>query len=288
MSQVHIVTDSSAQFVDPNFPTRRAITVVPLIIHWGKRSFQEGIDMRSVDFLRGIADAGALPVLASPTVEYFTNLYETLSRSTDRIVSVHLSSKLSRTARNAATAAANLRGRCKIEIIDSLSISGGVGFLVEQATLAAERGETLEEIVRSVRSHLQRMYAVFFVDTLDYLAHSGRIGPAPALLGDMLGIKPLLAIEEGDLITIEKVRQRAQAIERLLEFVLEFDDITYMMILHGGGESSRDAHALLERLKLELPQRQWPLTTYGPSLGTFLGPDALGVVIVEGERTSET
>jgi DegV family protein with EDD domain len=287
MSRVRIVTDSTAHFLDPAFPVQHDVTVVPLTIHFGPRALKEGAELTSEQFFQRVAAGEPLPTAASPTAEQFTAVYERLSQTTDQIVSIHLSGKLSRTAHNARAGAEALMGRCKIQVIDSLSASVGLGLLVEAAARAAGQGASPEDVVRIVRGMIPRLYAVFFIETLDFLAKAGRIGRAQAVLGAMLGIKPFLTLEDGDIIPMEKVRTRQQAVEKLIEFVVEFSDIEHLAILQGTPAHTDDTRALLERLALDFPGREWPVLAYGPSLATFLGPDAMGVIVFEGEGEPE-
>ncbi len=287
MRKVRIVTDSTAHFFDPAFPEKHNVTVVPLTIHFGKHAYKEGIGINAEQFFQRVAAGEPIPTAASPTAEQFTVVYNEMSKTTDQILSIHVSGKLSRTPHNALTGAESVLGRCKVQVIDSLSTSIGLGVLVEAAALAAERGESPEEIVRIVRGMIPRLYTVFFIETLEFLARAGRIGKAQATLGAMLGIKPFLTLEDGDIVPMEKVRTRQQAVEKLLEFVVEFSAIKHAAILQSSPTPTEDTHLLLERLAVDFPGRRWPILAYGPSLGTFLGPDAMGIVICEGEEEPE-
>jgi fatty acid kinase fatty acid binding subunit len=287
MPKVRIVTDSTAHFFDPAFPEKHNVTVMPLTIHFGKQSYTEGIGITAEQFFRRVAAGDALPTASSPTAEQFTATYAELCQTTDQIVSIHISGKLSRTVHNARTGAESVLGRCKVHVIDSLSASIGLGVLVEAAALAADRGEPVDEIVRIVRGMIPRLYIVFFIEHMDFLANAGRISRAQAALGAMLGIKPFLTLEDGDIVPMEKVRTRQQAVEKLLEFVVEFSAIDHAAILQSAPALTEDTRLLLERLAIDFPGRQWPVLTYGPSLGTFLGPDAMGIVICEGEEEPE-
>jgi DegV family protein with EDD domain len=282
MPKVHIVTDSTAHFFDPEFPHKHNVTVVPLTIHFGNRAFKEGVDLDTAEFFQRVAAGDPLPTAASPTSEQFTAVYENIARSTDRILSIHVSGKLSRTPQNARAGSEALTGRCKIQVIDSLATSIGLGVLVEAAALAAERGASQDDVVRVVRGMIPRLYSVFFIETLDFLARAGRIGKSQAVLGAMLGIKPFLTMEEGDIVPMEKVRTRQQAVEKLLEFVIEFSNIEHCAILQSSPDHTEDTRLLLERLALDFPGRAWPVLAYGPSLATFLGPGAMGVIVLEG------
>jgi fatty acid kinase fatty acid binding subunit len=284
MSPVRIVTDSTAHFRDPDFPGRCGVTVMPLTIHFGKYSFLEGIDIDTDAYFRRLESGGPLASAASPSAENFLALYEDMGKSGEPILSIHLSSKLSHTWQNAKAAAETLLGRCQITVIDTMTTSVGLGLLVEAAAEAAARGEPLDEIVRIVRGMIPRLYVVFFVESLEYLEHSRRLGKAQARLGTMLGIKPFLTIEEGEIVPMEKVRTRQQAVEKLMEFITEFSSIEHLSILHGAANHTDETRQLLERLAMDFPGREWEIATYGPSLATQIGPDSLGVIVFEGEE----
>jgi DegV family protein with EDD domain len=288
MPRIHIVTDSTAHFTDPTFPARHHVTIVPLTIQIGKQTFRDGVDITTTQLFQRAKPNGVLPTAASPTPEQFAAVYEELLPTGDQIVSIHTSGKLSRVPHHARLGADNFQGRSKIVVIDSLSTSIGLGVLVEAAALAVERGESLDAVVKLVRGMVPRLYTVFFIETLDYLAQAGRIGKAQAVLGQMLGIKPFLTLEEGDIVPMEKVRTRAHAIEKMVEFVIEFSDIEQMGILQSTPHYTDDTRLLLERLAMEFPGREWPVLTYGPALATLLGPDAMGVIIYEGESDPES
>jgi DegV family protein with EDD domain len=287
MPKVRIVTDSSAHFLDPQFPAKHQVIVIPLTIQFGEQSFQDGVDMDGERFFRELSSGAPIPTAAAPSAKRFAEVYEEICQQNGSVVSIHVSSRLSRTLYNARAGAEEVLGRCTIPIIDSLSTSIGLGLLVEAAARAAEAGASQDEIVRIVRGMIPRLYAVFFIETMEFLAKAERIGKAQAVLGAMLGIKPFLTLEDGDLVPMEKVRTRQQAIEKLVEFVIEFSNIEHLVILQGSPGPSEDTRLLLERLAMEFPGRSWPVQTYHPSLATFVGPNAMGVVVFEGEGEPE-
>jgi DegV family protein with EDD domain len=287
MPRVRIVTDSSAHFFDPTFPARHNVTVVPLNLEFGSEIQADSGEMTTEQLFQRVAAGAPVPVAQPPSARHFAAVYEDICRTHGSLLSIHLSSRLSRTVANARLGSEEVLGRCKIHIIDSLSTSIGLGLLVEAAALAAERGESQDDIVRIVRGMIPRLYAVFFIETMEYLAKAQRIGKAQAVLGSMLGIKPFLTLEDGDIVPMEKVRTRQQAIEKLVEFVVEFSNIEHLAILQSTTSPSEDTRLLLERLAMEFPGRSWPVLTYGPALATFLGPNAMGVVVHEGEGEPE-
>ena len=282
MSKVHIVTDSTAHFEDPTTPQRLGDTVVPLTIQFGRQYFKEGIDLTEDEFFNRMATSAQPPTLHAPAADDFRAVYGSLIKSADKILSLHISSKLSQTCARAKTAAEDYLGRCQIVVLDSWTTSVGLGILVQAAAQAANEGKSLGDIVRIVRGMISHIYAVFFVDTLDYLEHSGLIGKSQSILGTMLGIKPFLSIEEGEIIPIEKVRSRDKAVDKLIEFASEFTNIDHGVILQSGKMPTDDTRLLLEQLEMTCPGLKFPVMRYGPTLACQLGPDSLGIFIYEG------
>lgn len=279
---VKIVTDSNAQFADPGFARQHDVRVMPLRVRLGDQVFGDG-DLTLEQLFQHATEHKVLPAIEPPAPEAFAAVFEELAKTTDKIIAIHLSGKLSHTPQNARAGADFLLGRCQIHVIDSLSASVGLGGLVEAAVQAAESGAPVDEIVKAVRGRIPRLYGVFFTERMEYLARAEHVGRAHATLGEMLGIRPCLALEEGDLVPMEKVRTRAQAIEKLVEFVIEFTDIERCAILQASVRPTADTRALLEQLAVEFPGRRWPIVTYPASLGALLGPDAMGLLIQEGE-----
>jgi DegV family protein with EDD domain len=282
--KVRIVTDSSAQFTDPSIIQRYNITVVPLKIQLGDRLYKEGVDLDPDDFFRKVSHDKIKPVLLPPDVDTLADTYARLNRETDQILSLHLSRLMHSTWEAARIASQTLLGRCEIAVVDSQTASVGLAMLVEAAAKLAEETTSLDDIVREVRSMAGHIYSIFYVETIEHLQRSGLVGESQAILGTMLGIKPFLTIEEGELITMEKVRTRPQAIDKLVEFVTEFAGVEQLVILQHTHHLSEQTRTLQERLALEVSSHPFPVVTYKPSLGTFIGPDAMGIIVFENEE----
>lgn len=283
MSSIHIVTDSTAQ-LDPDLAQQLGITIVPLEISFGKQKFREGIDLTSGEFFRRVSRSSVMPTSAAPTAEQFRQVYASLSQSTDRILSVHVSSKLNQTCANARSAADHFLGRCEIIVIDSWTISLGLSILTQAAARAARQNHSLDDIVRLARGMIPHIYAVFVTENLEYLERDNRLSKSQAILGTMLGIKPFLAIEEGEITPMEKARTRDKAIDKLLEFMNEFANTEEVAILQSPIRAGNDARHLLDRLRSNFPRYQFSTITYGPTLGTHIGPSSLGLIVYEGMR----
>jgi DegV family protein with EDD domain len=283
MARVRVVTDSTA-YLDPEVVRRLGITVLPMQIQLGTETFTDGPGFDTEMFFRQMARVSVPPRGLPPPVEVFQRTYEELNKTTDRILSLHVSASLGDACAAARQAANRLLGRCEISVIDSQTVSVGLGILVKAAAEAAAEGQSLEQIERLIRNMIQRIYVVFFVETLDYLEREGRIRPAQALLGTMLNIKPFLTMDEGELIPMEKVRYRDKAVDKLYEFVAEFSDIEQLAILQSTPYRAEETKLLLERLDLTFPGLEVPIVVYGPTLASHLGLGALGVIVFEKEE----
>jgi DegV family protein with EDD domain len=224
---------------------------------------------------------GTLPVVASPSVEAFLSTFECISRHTRNILCLLSSSQLCRAVCNARTAAEAFAGRVNIIVMDSLTTSAGVGFLIGEALRISDRGASLEEVVRQLRYLVPRMYAVFFVEDLAYLQHTGRISRSQVLLGEMLGIKPFLSLEEGGLIPLEKVQTREQAAEKLVEFVGEFTHLRRLAVVYNASDGQADGRLMVQRVREMFPH--CPVTTahLGASVASIFGPRSTGLIIFD-------
>jgi len=281
LSSVYVVTDSTAQ-LDPELAEELGVTVVPLEISFGTQKFLEGVDLTTEEFFRRVAHSPEMPTAAAPSVEEFLQVYATLNQSTDQILSLHVSSKLNQTCANARYAADHFLGRCEIIVLDSWTISLGLSILVEAAARAAREGAVLDEVVRLVRGMIPHIYAVFFTDALDYLERDRHLSKSQSILGTMLSIRPFLAVEEGEIIPMEKVRTREKAVDKLLEFVSEFARVEQIAVVQSPSRAAKDARLLLDRLQSSFPTYQFDTITYGPTLGTYIGPQSLGLIVYEG------
>lgn len=284
MRNVYVVTDSAAHFEEPAVSRPADISVLPLTIYFGRQPFKDGLDLSSDEFFVRLIDGTHHPVYRAPSVDDFRRLYADILRETDQILSIHMSSGLSKVVGNARAAATEYLGRSKIVVVDSCTTSVGLGILVEVAAQAAREGLPLDDIVRMMRGMIPHIYTVFFTHSLDCLEHSGRIGKSQAILGTMLGVKPFLTIEDGQIIPIEKVRTRERAIDKLVEFVSEFLHIERVAILQGADSLADDTRLLLERLAISYPRQAYPVLRYGATMGCDIGPYGLGVVVYEGVR----
>jgi DegV family protein with EDD domain len=284
MARVRIVTDSAARFSSPDFLHRHPVTVAPMTLRCGSATLTD-------DPYAELAAAQALfdecrpaPVAEPPGVEAFTEIYTQLQKDADQIVSIHTSSLMTGTYENARQASQHFLGRCNIQVIDSQAVSVGLGLLVRAAAEAAARDAPADEIVRIVRGMMPRLYTVFFLDDMSYLERNRLVSRSQAVLGNMLGVIPFLTIEDGRIVAMEKVRSRTRALEKLLEFVTEFSTVDHLALLHSQTPLTEETRQVIERLQAMHSGTPISVLTYGPSLATFVGLNALGIVVLETEE----
>jgi len=281
VSKVTIVTDSAAT-IEPSVVKRLDVTVVPLTVQIGEEKYVDGNDLDHEELLLRMARERIHPRIVGPTADEFQDVYSRLARRTDQIISLHSSASLSLVCREAESAASSFLGRCDIVVVDSETLSLGLGILVQEAARMADESIPLPSILRRIRGIIPHIYIVLITDTLDYLEHSGLISPAQAILGSMLGIKPFLDLEEGAIIPMEKVRSRERAIDKLADFANEFSAIEQMIILQSTLYPTEETRMLQERLELVAPGKEHPIMLYGPLLASHIGPDGMGLIVYEG------
>jgi len=274
------VTDSTAE-IPPELVRELGITVVPAYVRFGDETYRDGVDIDREEFYRRLTGGSILPITAPPTAGDFRKCYDRLGRETDDIISIHISSKLSRTLEMADRGAAHFLGAKRIITVDSQQASWAEGLLVVEAAKRSAAGDDIHEVVRHVRGLIPKVYVVLFVTTLEHLRRGGRIGRARALIGSVLSTRPVLVLEDGEITPLQMVRSRGRGVDRLLEFVTEFPRIQSMTVMQG--RPSLDVQELLMRLNEVFPDKGIELKTYGPALATHVGPDSIGVIVFEGE-----
>jgi DegV family protein with EDD domain len=284
MARIRIVTDASA-YLRPELIARYKIGVLPLEVRYGAERFAivPGEDRQRTALFRRMANGPAMPAEAVFAAATFEETFARLSRDVDEILLILNSGKLSNGIARAQAAARAYLGRCRITIVDSLSTSWGLGLVAEASAKAADEGVSLDGIIRLIRGLLPHIYSIFFVERLDYLEQKGKIRASQALLGTMLRIKPMLLVEDGDILPMEKVRTRALAVEKLADFVGEFAAVEKVVILRSPLENGmEESVAELRRLLgAVLPRRHFPVIEYDAVLACHLGPQALGVIVYE-------
>ena len=279
---VRIVTDSTSD-MSPKLARELGVSVVPLSVIFGDESYKEGTEIGHDLFYDKLVRSKVLPTTSAPSPGDFIAAYEPILADGADIVSIHISGKLSATGNNARQAAEQLSDRGgKIEVIDSQSVSLGISFLVCAAAKAAVGGAEVEEIKTLVEGMVPRVRIVVVLDTLEYVRRGGRIGRARAFLGNMLRIKPILYLRDGEVHPGERVRRKSHAYERIFEIVTSYPRVAEAAVAYS--TNPQDAEDLCRRLREALPGITVSMTRLGPVIGVHTGPGVLGVGVLEGEE----
>jgi len=273
--EVKIVTDSTAYLL-PITLAEHDIRVVPIKIAFGTEVFSEGVDITNEEFYRRLVESSRLPTTSQPPVGDFAEVYSRLSSLGHPIFSIHLSAKLSGTF-NSALAAREKFPEAQIEVVDWLSM--GMGLLVTAAARAAEAGEDLAQIKAKI-GQLAPCVSIFaMVDTLKYAWRGGRIGAAKALVGSLLNIKPILALENAEAKPLARARSRAKGTEYMLNLLEKRagrgGSIHHVVVFHSC--VLKEALALEQKVRARCHCTELDIVELGPVFGTHTGPGALGL-----------
>lgn len=278
MARVRIVTDSTADLPDRLYK-EHDIRMVPLNVHFGEEVYRDHIDIKSSEFYTKLVSSKDHPRTSQPSPGDFLELYKELTADGDHVVSVHLSGALSGTLQSAALAKEMLPG-ATIELVDTRSGSLGIGLVALAAARAAKAGKSAQDVAAEAREIAARMHLVMCVDTLEYLARNGRIGKAQAFLGGLLSVKPVLGLEDGVVVPLDKARGRGRALERVVELVQErvpAGSPVHVAIVHANVPDEADQ--MLKRLEGIYTVREGLTGIIGPVIGVHVGPGTLGIVL---------
>lgn len=283
MPRIQIVTDSGARFSNPRLVRHFPVTILPNIIEIGGRQFQEGIDLDTETAFELMSRQGRPPKVFPPSENDYAELFARLSHFCDAVISVHPSRELSDSWRYGRLAAQQVNSDCEIAVVDSQSLCAGQGMLIRVAARAAQELETVEEVIQTVRQAVNRIYSVYCVGDVSFLRHQGIMKPSHAILSAHLKIMPFVSLEDGQIIVIEKIRNRGDVIERLVEFLVEFTELEDAVVLQDKKQISEETRIMQDRLALEFPGQHFPFTMYSATMASFLGAKATGVAVLEKE-----
>ena len=274
-----IVTDSGSDLRGGARP--EGLTVVPLTINFGDDSFRDGEQIATVEFYERLAASKSTPTTAQPAIGELIETYRTLLQTHEFVVSLHISTKLSGTANTARAAAVEVDPK-RIAIVETASVSFQLGFLVRRVAALIEGGTTVRELEAFVERFRATNVTVFSLETIEFLRKGGRVGPAKALLGSLLGVLPVLEISDGEVHPIGKVRGKGRMLGALGKELERRSDPNAPLSV-ALGHSARPEHvAALEELVRRVRPRATIDLVYeiGPTVGTHAGPGTLALAFV--------
>jgi len=275
MSRIALVTDSAA-CIPAELVREYNIHVLPFVLVFGKQVYLDGVDVTTTQFYQMLREAKRLPTTSQPSIGDFQELYDSLAREAEGVVSIHVPATLSGTLR-AAQAAARLFPDVPIRVVDSGSAAMGEGFVVLAAARAAAAGANLEQVVEAAQAVISRVNLCATLDTLDYLARSGRVPGVAALAGSALDIHPVFKLQRGRIHTVIRMRRKKHAIKFMLEWMA--GQVQNMPVR--AAVFHADAADQAEELRKQVAQHfhcvELYTTEFTPVMGAHTGPGVIGL-----------
>ena len=281
MGKIAVVTDTDAS-LPANMVDRYGIYLVPINIHFGDETFETGVNIDDRVLFQRVDREGKLPTTSAPAPGKFAEVFEAaLSGGADQVVCFCVSGVISAT-HNAALVARDLFPDGKIEVVDTLSLSMGQGFMALAAAQTAAGGASMKEVLAAAQSVKDRVFLYAALATLKYLAMSGRVGALAAGMGNLLNVKPILTIRDEKLDLLERARTRKKAWARLVELsrvALAGRAIEKLAIIHSAAPEAGEQFGALACQELGYPG-ELILTEVTPGLSVHTGAGLVGLVVL--------
>jgi DegV family protein with EDD domain len=269
--KIKIITDSTS-YLDKNYIEDENIRVVPLNYVFDGEDYKEGLKGEFNDFYSKLQSTDLFPTTSQPAIGDFVAAYEEALKSHDQIVVITLSSKISGTYTSAHVAAEMVDSE-NIRVVDSLGAAATLRFLVQDAVEMSRKGMDAHRIQEELERKKDKLGIVLTTDTLEYLSRGGRLSTLQAGIGNILSIKPVIRMLDGELQLVEKTRGKKKAINRLLACIPEGVDRISLCHVTNTGEAEK----LADTLRQTYPGASVTIDELGPVIGAHLGPRTLGI-----------
>jgi DegV family protein with EDD domain len=281
---VKVVTDSTSD-LPPEIAQELGITIVPAYVHFGSQSYRDGVDITPEQIYERMSTGSVHPTTSSPAPGDFTDVYNRLSEETDEIVCLTVTSKQSAVYEAAMTGKQSFQGKCRVEVIDSRSVTMGLGLMAMLAAREARSGKTIDDVLEAVRSAIPRTHGMALLDTIKHALKGGRLGRGGGLLGSLVKVKPMLDIKDGWIRLSGATRTRSSGMDRLCQCVTKHLPIEDAAVVHSN--ALREAESLAERIRSLSPQTRPVIAKLGSALGVHGGPQTLVLVVRESRTEAE-
>lgn len=275
---IKIVIDSASDIL-PEEASKLGIVVIPMIISFDKEEFYDGVDLKPKEFYERLIESDVLPKTTQITPYRYAEVYEKLISEGHEVIVITLSSKLSNTYNSAVLASLEFDG--KVMVVDSLNAAVGERLLCELAIQLVQKGLNLQQICDELNVMKQKINLIAVVDTLEYLKKGGRISKTVAFAGELLAIKPVISVVDGEVKVVGKARGSKNAKNMLNQLIMEKGGINFELPYGAvySGLSSLMVEKYIEdhRFVWETHTEKVPLYIVGSTIGTHVGPNVLGV-----------
>jgi DegV family protein with EDD domain len=273
---IKVVTDSTSDIL-PDEAERLGIDVVPLTVRFGDEQFRDGVDLGPDAFYRRLPGTQVQPSTSQPTPEQFAEVYRRHVSAGDSVISIHISAKLSGTLQSASLAAQQFPPGA-VRVVDSMTVSAGMQFLVRGAIRDIARDGTADVVEQRVISRRARVRVYVLLDTLTYLQRGGRIGRAQSFLGGILNVKPLLRVRDGEVHPEARVRSRQQGITKLVAIAAAQGPLEGLAAFHCGAPEL--LRMIEPALRAAHPEVELVSGQLGAVVGTYSGPGGVGIALL--------
>lgn len=279
---VKIIADTTSGLA-PEKLCAMGVVLIPQIVIFGEDSYRDDTELNTASFLEKLKNSSRLPKTAAPPPHLYFPHYEEARKNNEEVIVIAPSAKVSGTVRSAEVAAQDFPG-LKVHVVDSQSIAGNLATLVLLAHSWARAGESAEAIVKRLNEWIPRCRTYFLVNTLEYLQKGGRIGGAKALLGELLQVKPILCLGQGQVQPFEQQRTKKRALKRLVEITEQecpINQESYLSVLQA--DAPEEAEALAATFKSRMSLADIPIYELPPAIVVHGGPGVLGVAFFASE-----
>jgi DegV family protein with EDD domain len=283
MSKIAVVTDSTSS-LPKDLQQKYNITVLPQVLIWDEKTYEDGIDIQADEFYRKLANSKTSPTTSQVAVVHMKNAFERLVAEGYEVMGMFLSAKLSGTIQSANQGREAMQsGQEKVHIFDSETISMALGFQALAIARAAADGASIKECLTLAEQTRQSTGVYFMVDTLEFLHRGGRIGSAQRLLGTALNLKPILTVKNGMVEAAERVRTKGKALDRLVAIIAEnCDGKTPVRLASLSANAPEEAKTIHAAASQKIQTSEFISTELSPVLGTHTGPGAVGMAFMAG------
>ncbi len=283
MSKIAFVTDSTA-YIPADLCKKYNISVTPQILIWGDQTFQDGVDIQPDEFYARLKTAKTMPTTSQVSVVTMQNTFQNLVDQGYEVLGIFISSKLSGTMQSALQGREALgKAAEKVTLHDSNSTAMAMGFQVLSAARAAEQGGNMKDCTAMAEKARDHTGVFFAVDTLEFLHRGGRIGGAQRFIGSALNLKPVLALKDGRIEPIDRIRTKTKALDRLAELITESvrgKPPVHLAILHANARE--EASMLMEKVAQEIEVTEKVYSEVSPVVGAHAGPGTVGLAYMAG------
>ena len=280
MNRITILSDSTCDLND-ELIRQYDIKIMPLYVTFDEKVYKDGVDINPSQLYVKVEELNKLPKTSAASVGDFIELFtRELDKGNDVIMFV-ISSKFSSTYQNALIARENVDSS-RVEIIDSLNLSTGIGLQILKAAKLKEEGKNIHEIKEEITNIIPKVRCKFAIESLEYLHKGGRCSGASRLFGTLLQLKPVIAVIDGAMQVDAKTRGKKKALDYMLDDIIqnkENVDLDYIMVTHTYADD--EANELQLRLKEEFPQANVVINNAGCVISSHCGKGTIGILYIE-------